>query len=60
MFIFNELCFFIGLGATGGENLRGDMKQFYIIMSTIGAFVAMDFIYTGEFPPSCFGGIKDN
>jgi hypothetical protein len=40
--------------------LRGDMKQFYIIMSTIVAFVAMDFVYSGEFPPSCFGETKDN
>jgi hypothetical protein len=32
------------------------MKQFYIIMSTIGAFMAMDFIYTGEFPHNQFNG----
>jgi hypothetical protein len=32
------------------------MKQFYIIMSTIGAFMAMDFIYTGEFPHNQFSG----
>jgi hypothetical protein len=27
------------------------MKQFYIILSTICTFAAMDFIYSGEFPP---------
>jgi hypothetical protein len=31
------------------------MKQFYIIMSTISAFMARDFIYSGEFPHSDFG-----
>jgi hypothetical protein len=31
------------------------MKQFYIIISTICAFEAMDFIYSGEFSPSCCG-----
>lgn len=31
---------------------RGDMEQFYIIMSTIGAFQAMDFVYSGEFQHS--------
>jgi hypothetical protein len=35
------------------------MKQFYIIMSTLGALVAMDNIYTGEFPPSCRGGVEE-
>ena len=33
----------------GELQLRGEMKQFYIIKSTIGAFRAMDFIYSGYF-----------
>jgi hypothetical protein len=36
----------------GGKKLRGDMKQFYIILSTMCAFMAMDFIHSGEFSPS--------
>jgi hypothetical protein len=28
-------------------------------MSTIGAFMAMDFIYTGEFPPNQFNKGKE-
>jgi hypothetical protein len=35
------------------------MEQFYIIMSTIGTFWAMDFIYSGDFSHSCFGKGKD-
>ena len=38
--------------------MRGHMKQFYIIMSTMGTFKAMDFVYTGEFSHSCAGGIE--
>ncbi len=40
--------------------MRGDMKQFYIIMSTIGTFSAMDFIYSGEFSPSQGGGVREH
>ena len=35
--------------------MRGVMKQFYIIMSTISAFKAMEFVYSGEFSLSCHG-----
>ena len=44
--------FFIPRRAADGNRLRGDLKQFYIITSTIRAFVAMDFIHSGEFSPS--------
>ncbi len=36
------------------------MKHFYIIMSTIGTFLAMDFIYSGEFSPSQGGGVREH
>lgn len=40
------------------REVRGHMKQFYIIMSTMGTFKAMDFVYTGELSHSCAGGIE--
>jgi hypothetical protein len=52
MFIYNWLGYFFWEGAIGGKKLRGYLKQVYIVMSTNGAFEAMDIIYSGEFLPN--------
>jgi hypothetical protein len=49
---------FIAEQQVGVNSSRGNLKQFYIIISTICAFTAMDFIHTGEFPPSWSEGLK--
>ncbi len=42
----------------GGGEARGDKKQFYIILSTIGTFWAMDFIYSGEISHNRFNRLN--
>ena len=40
--------------------MRGSMKQVFIILTTMGAFEAMDFVYSGEFSHSCWRGGRRN